>query len=49
VQLPKTLPGITNQDTPRGGGLVGGLGLSASTRTTDPQAQARLLDYLLAP
>jgi hypothetical protein len=50
VQLPKTLPGITNQDTPRGGGgVVGGLGLSASTRTTDPQAQARLLDYLLAP
>jgi virulence factor Mce-like protein len=49
VQLPKTLPGVTNQDTPRGGGLVGGLGLKASTRTTDPQAQARLLDYLLAP
>jgi hypothetical protein len=50
VQLPKTLPGVTNQDTPRGGGgLVGGLGLSASTRTMDPQAQARLLDYLLAP
>jgi virulence factor Mce-like protein len=49
VQLPKTLPGVTNQDTPRGGGLVGGLGLKASTRSTDPQAQARLLDYLLAP
>jgi hypothetical protein len=49
VQLPKTLPGVTNQDTPRGGGLVGGLGLKASTRSTNPQAQARLLDYLLAP
>jgi virulence factor Mce-like protein len=49
VELPKTLPGVTNQDTPRGGGLVGGLGLKSTTRTTDPQAQARLLDYLLAP